>query len=365
MLFAFCILLTACGGFTKDDIDNAVNEATAPLNEQITALEAEIADNTAKIATLEGEKSALVKEKEALETEIAALEASNVNLDGEKATLIVRVSELEASIIAREAEITSLNSSILALTAEKQSLIAAKAELEENNGKLEKETADLRSCLKGVHELSYTVSSSSTHTVKCGVCDYIITDYHFFKENGKCACSDSATPVSTPDELLSALEQGGRIALMDDIDLSSEYYRLEVARDLALNLNGKSLIIESEIIVISNAIFSIEGDGAVEAPDFGCIEVDGGTVNITGGKIYSEIVVMEDGSLDISDGQIDRLTVEAGDCTVSGGYISNLDNTGKLSVTGGRFGFNVTKYVDTDKYQVVITDIGSYVIKKA
>ena len=31
----FCISLTACGGFTQDDIDNAVNDASAPLNEQI------------------------------------------------------------------------------------------------------------------------------------------------------------------------------------------------------------------------------------------------------------------------------------------------------------------------------------------
>ncbi|MBQ7387023.1 MAG: leucine-rich repeat domain-containing protein [Clostridia bacterium] len=42
LLFAFCIFLTACDGLlTQEDIDNAVNAATAPLNSQITALEAQ------------------------------------------------------------------------------------------------------------------------------------------------------------------------------------------------------------------------------------------------------------------------------------------------------------------------------------
>ena len=77
LLLCVCMVfgLTACGGFTQDDIDNAVNEATAPLNSQITALEADIADKAAKITTLETEKAALTTEKTELLEDIEEIEA--------------------------------------------------------------------------------------------------------------------------------------------------------------------------------------------------------------------------------------------------------------------------------------------------
>lgn len=56
MVFA----LSACGGFTQEDIDNAVNEATAPLKEQISVLEAD---------------------KVKLEADKAELEAKNENIE--------------------------------------------------------------------------------------------------------------------------------------------------------------------------------------------------------------------------------------------------------------------------------------------
>ncbi|MBE6694166.1 MAG: hypothetical protein E7589_05330 [Ruminococcaceae bacterium] len=82
LLLCVCMVfgLTACGGFTQDDIDKAVNEATAPLNSQITALEADIADKAAKLTTLETEKAALTTEKGELEADITALEAEKATL---------------------------------------------------------------------------------------------------------------------------------------------------------------------------------------------------------------------------------------------------------------------------------------------
>lgn len=65
LLCVFMVLgLTACK--SQDDIDNAVNQATAPLNEQITALQADIAEKTAKIAALEGERPRLLPRRASL-----------------------------------------------------------------------------------------------------------------------------------------------------------------------------------------------------------------------------------------------------------------------------------------------------------
>ena len=195
LLLCVCIVfgLTACAGFTQDDIDNAVNEATAPLNSQITALEADIADKAAKITTLETEKAALTTEKTelledieeieaevtALETEKATLEASitaknneiatlNSSIDAlntEKANLTARVGELESSITEKDTEISSLNSSIATLTAEKQALTDKVA-------KLEKENAELKECLAGNHafEVSYEWADDYSDCTATQVC---------------------------------------------------------------------------------------------------------------------------------------------------------------------------------------------------
>ena len=79
--------LTACGGPTQDDIDNAVNEATAPLSERIAALEKSIAEREARIAAIEAEKATLEAEKATLEADKAALEADKAALEADKAAL--------------------------------------------------------------------------------------------------------------------------------------------------------------------------------------------------------------------------------------------------------------------------------------
>lgn len=216
LLLCVCMVfgLTACGGFTQDDIDNAVNEATAPLNSQITALEADIADKAAKITTLETEKAALTTEKTelledieeieaevtALETEKATLEAEVAALENEKASLTTDKATLEASITAKNNEIATLNSSIDALNTEKASLTARVGELEasitakdteisslnssiatlkaekqaltDKVAKLEKENAELKECLAGNHafEVSYEWADDYSDCTATQVC---------------------------------------------------------------------------------------------------------------------------------------------------------------------------------------------------
>ena len=157
ILCVFTVFSLAGCGASQEDIDNAVNEATAPLNSQITAIEADIADKEATIAALEAEKNALMSEKASLEAEIAELEDECETLNEEKAALTAKVGALEASIAANETEITSLNSSISALNTEKATLAARVAELEEEN-------AVLKNCLAGKHVINETAAVSYIYT---------------------------------------------------------------------------------------------------------------------------------------------------------------------------------------------------------
>ena len=77
------ISLASCG-----NIDEKVNEATAPLNDKITSLNGQITELQGKLDALEGEnealeaeKAALAAEKEALEKELAELKAEDETCD--------------------------------------------------------------------------------------------------------------------------------------------------------------------------------------------------------------------------------------------------------------------------------------------
>ncbi len=218
--------LTSCT--SQADIDNAVNSATATLNEQITTLEADIADKEAKIATLESEKAALIREKEALDAEITALETKNGTLTAENAALNAMVTELEASITAKDTEIANLNSSIATLTAEKQALTNKVSELEKENKELEDRVENLLNCARGNHEPIYTANADGlTHSATCCQhCDAEITgepEAHTFGTDNTCICGvlDAIEMTNnqlnaTIAELLSAGERDIYVVLAAD-----------------------------------------------------------------------------------------------------------------------------------------------------
>jgi len=180
LLLCVCMVfgLTACGGFTQDEIDNAVNEATASLDEQIAALAAE------------------------------------------KAELAAEKAELEASNTAKDAEISSLNSSLSTLQAEKQALAEKAAGLESENSELKKENETLKNCASGIHSFTahkngnddgthtltclcgkeevhnsdaYVDNGDGTHSPACDSCDYVDTDtkekHDKYVDRESCICS--------------------------------------------------------------------------------------------------------------------------------------------------------------------------------
>lgn len=392
ILLTLCLLLSFAGCISQEDVDKAVNDATAPLKEQIAQLNADIADKAAKIKTLENEKAALAAKKAALEeeieemdtelttlnTKVAELEASGEaddqeitklkgdisTLEEKKAALTDEKTALEASISAKDTEITTLNSSVSSLTQEKQTLSDRITALENEKTELEKENEALKNCLAGKHDYKYTVNENETHTADCLWCDDTVTENHAFNANGACACGDSVTPASTLDELKAAVEQGGKILLTESIDVSSEEVGLYVYTDLTIYLNSKTLTGNMGIFnVLRGATLTILGDGTLRVPDGSCsIGILNGTVNIAGGVI--EGIVQTDSAgrnLNVSGGKIDAVH-NYGTCTITGGEISNLNNHGTCTVTGGVFGFDPTEYVDTENYTVTDNGEGTWTV---
>lgn len=151
---SLCVCIVFCF-FGCDDtqvkIDDAVNEAVAPLEDKIADLNKDIADKEAKIKALETEKKDLFEEKTKLETDIKSLQTDIASLKTEKDALSAKVSELEVSGDTKNSEIASLKAEIAALETETKKLEAEKADLlntlaalEDSCGKKDEEIGKLK-----------------------------------------------------------------------------------------------------------------------------------------------------------------------------------------------------------------------------
>lgn len=200
--FFLCATFTliACDdGFTQSDIDNAVNEATESLNEEITELKADLELAETQIATLEAKKAALEKEKSNI--------LSNIEkLDAEITTLRSKKSELESNINANQSEIEELNSAISILEKEKEELIAKANKLNSNIlekeneiEKLETENTGLKYCLKGEHEYKYIINNNGTHDYICSICHTTFADNenHTFDLTDTCVCGSIRLEITS------------------------------------------------------------------------------------------------------------------------------------------------------------------------
>jgi len=183
----FTLCLTACDEFTQDDIDNAVNAATSPLNERITALEAEKTALEAEKTALEAEKTALEAENAALEAEKTALEAEKTALATEKTELLADIEEIEAEITALETEKAALEAAVADLSQEKASLTTDKAALEASIASKNNEIATLNSSISAlgtekanltarVNELEASITAKDTEIATLQAEKQILTD---------------------------------------------------------------------------------------------------------------------------------------------------------------------------------------------
>ncbi len=383
LLLCVCMVfgLTSCALFMQDDIDDAVNEATAHLNEQITALEADIAAKAAKIATLESEKAALIREKEALEAEIAALETSNGTLTAEKAALNAIVAQLEANINEKDAKIASL-------TAEKQALTDKVAELEDENktledekSGLEKENATLKNCLAGKHvidtqgEISYTWSKDYSTCTATGVCVHceneatevangVMGDNKITATFKNLALEVQVVHTATTyDELNTLLQSGEVVTIRLDATLENiQSLYCEYGTTAVLDMNGNDITFVAgyNLQVSFNSSLMLKGEGTITASDTFTIDCFRGTLfiedNVTVNGDWYAI-------------KIYGMSGIAATVIISGGTINAQgegknfffsDDDASLTITGGTFSCDPSDYVDTEKYEVTENGDGAY-----
>ena len=166
--------------------------------------------------------------------------------------------------------------------------------------------------------------------------------------------------VSTAEEFTAAIEDGGKIKLMDNITLDDFF----VSSDVVLDMNGYD-ITSKWMFNAEDCSIIISGDGTIKSneddPYVNLINAhlklqggtmkctldvdDGSTITVSGGSI--DEVQIRDAIATISGGNIDMLQIRnSGNVYISGGNVSTLEyHGGTLIISGGTFGFDPTSYL--------------------
>ena len=166
--------------------------------------------------------------------------------------------------------------------------------------------------------------------------------------------------VSTAEEFTAAIEDGGKIKLMDNITLDDFF----VSSDVVLDMNGYD-ITSKWMFNAEDCSIIISGDGTIKSneddPYVNLINAhlklqggtmkctldvdDGSTITVSGGSI--DEVQIRDAIATISGGNIDMLEIRIkGNIYISGGNVSTLGyHGGNLIISGGTFGFDPTSYL--------------------
>ena len=166
--------------------------------------------------------------------------------------------------------------------------------------------------------------------------------------------------VSTAEEFTAAIEDGGKIKLMDNITLDDFF----ISSDVVLDMNGYD-ITSKWMFNAEDCSIIISGDGTIKSneddPYVNLINAhlklqggtmkctldvdDGSTITVSGGSI--DEVQIRDAIATISGGNIDMLEIRIkGNIYISGGNVSTLGyHGGNLIISGGTFGFDPTSYL--------------------
>ncbi len=226
LAFLICVLLmvslASCG-----NIDEKIDEATAPLNDKIAELNSEIGELEGRLDALEGENEALKEDTSALESEKAALESDNAALESENEAL----EEGNAMLESDNAELKS----------DKEAL---EAEIAEKNVELE--------CAKGNHiiieggEYTYTWESDYTQCTAsffCKNCESDVSSYALtidVNENGEYIASfgDFAPPTVFKNPTFTGVSFDSD---SDSYDAETNTFTVSRGNPLVITFTGKNL----------------------------------------------------------------------------------------------------------------------------
>ena len=187
-----------------------------------------------------------------------------------------------------------------------------------------------------------------------------VADWNKEEINGGVAEEVLFEKVSTAEEFTAAIEDGGKIKLMDNITLDDFF----VSSDVVLDMNGYD-ITSKWMFNAEDCSIIISGDGTIKSneddPYVNLINAhlklqggtmkctldvdDGSTITVSGGSI--DEVQIRDAIATISGGNIDMLQIRnSGNVYISGGNVSTLEyHGGTLIISGGTFGFDPTSYL--------------------
>ena len=204
-----------------------------------------------------------------------------------------------------------------------------------------------------------------TFTLKVGkdvvsIDDVTVADWNEEDIDGGVAEEVPFEEVSTAEEFTAAIEDGGKIKLMDNITLDDFF----VSSDVVLDMNGYD-ITSKWMFNAEDCSIIISGDGTIKSneddPYVNLINAhlklqggtmkctldvdDGSTITVSGGSI--DEVQIRDAIATISGGNIDMLEIRIkGNVYISGGNVSTLGYYGgTLIISGGTFGFDPTSYL--------------------
>ena len=210
-----------------------------------------------------------------------------------------------------------------------------------------------------------------TFTLKVGkdvvsIDDVTVADWEEEDIDGGVAEEVLFVEVSTAEEFTAAIEDGGKIKLMDNITLDDFF----VSSDVVLDMNGYD-ITSKWMFNAEDCSIIISGDGTIKSneddPYVNLINAhlklqggtmkctldvdDGSTITVSGGSI--DEVQIRDAIATISGGNIDMLEIRnKGNVYISGGNVSTLEyHGGTLIISGGTFGFDPISYL-ADGYTV-------------
>ncbi len=187
------------------------------------------------------------------------------------------------------------------------------------------------------------------------------------------------TQVANAEQFNAAVAVGGSIKLTADFDLPLDR-ELKLQKDLVIDLNGHTInVIKNKSICYfrisaSTTIKDSVGGGKIinPNPNYGfltnkdsgstatiSLRLEGGTLVSTGSiavDVYMGSFTMTGGAIESTSYAIRR---DAGAITISGGTINGpfTDDQGSLSITGGRFSFDPTEFLDKG---YVATQDGDY-----
>ncbi len=251
LLLCVCMVfgLTACGGLTQEDIDNAVNSATADLNDKISDLE----DRLEKI-----ESTSLTT----IDQQIASINSSIDDLKTVDAELKGYIESLETTAADLQSKIDATNEALAALESDLEGQISASEQMVLN------ELNTVKTALEGqIATINNTIAALQAKDLEL---NQKIADLKTYVDNEITATEDWAAATFSTLEQYEAIQTAiSEINVLikstqESIAALEEKLSKKIADDIAAAVAGVNADIAAKVTEITNGYTSAIADAITE-----------------------------------------------------------------------------------------------------